>query len=526
MAKLLDVPYGTLIYHVYRMPPAQRYRTFEIQKASGGTRTIVAPATALKILQSKLNQVFQAVYSPRACVHGFVRNRNVRTNADAHCGQRWILNLDLEAFFPSISFPRVRGLLMAKPYELPERVATILAQMCCFEGCLPQGAPTSPVVANMICAKMDTQLMRLAQNNRSIYTRYADDITFSTSRRNFSRSIAVEVSMGQPQLGSDLRKVLEENWFAVNERKTRLSNAYGRQEVTGLTMNRFPNVQRKYVRQVRSMLHAWKRYGYDQAEAHFHQRYDKKHRAPGGELPSFRSVVKGKLHYLAMVKSRADGVYAGLVKKARKVEKTFNQMPIAEDALWVIECTPADILQATSIYQGTGFFLKGFGLISCQHVLSNDSQIFRSDSSDNRYRVEQFCASPVHDLAVLKTDAECIYELSSGDPEQLREGDAVFVLGFPAWSPGQTVHVTPATVTGFKQLNGVRRIALSARIVRGNSGGPVVNAAGLVIGVAVTGSDDDHPSVENGVIPIDLVRTLIDRKNAQLSLDEDVDIRT
>jgi RNA-directed DNA polymerase len=150
IAHLLEVEYGTLVYHLYVVAGSAKYTTFDIPKKSGGFRTISTPVTALKIIQRKLNQVLQCVYQHKASVHGFVCDRSIVTNASRHGRKRFVFNVDLNDFFPSINFGRVRGMFMASPYMLDPAVATVLAQICCFDNQLPQGAPTSPIVSNMI----------------------------------------------------------------------------------------------------------------------------------------------------------------------------------------------------------------------------------------------------------------------------------------------------------------------------------------------------------------------------------------
>ena len=183
VADLLEIDLQRLYYHIYIVRESSRYTTFDIPKRYGGHRTISAPVTALKIIQRKLNQVLLQTYSPKPSVHSFLLRKSILTNARVHVARRRILNIDLEDFFPSINFGRVRGLFMGIPYNLNPTVATILAQICCTNNQLPQGAPTSPIVTNMICAKMDSQLMGLAKANKCDCTRYVDDITFSTNLR-------------------------------------------------------------------------------------------------------------------------------------------------------------------------------------------------------------------------------------------------------------------------------------------------------------------------------------------------------
>ncbi len=200
-------------------------------------------------------------------------------------------------------------MFMGKPYNLPQSVATVLAHLCCFKGTLPQGAPTSPVVSNMICAQMDSQLQELARNNRSTYTRYADDITFSTTTRRFPASIASINSLNQLHPGDRLEQVIASNGFAINPRKVWLRRRDRRQVVTGVTVNEFPNLPRTYTNQIRAMLHAWKKFGINAAQTEWEQEYNVKNRAPWLPIPKFDRVLKGKIEYLGMIKGQDSPTY-------------------------------------------------------------------------------------------------------------------------------------------------------------------------------------------------------------------------
>ena len=155
-------------------------------------------------------------------------------------------------------------MFIAKPYSLPEEVATVLAQICCCNNSIPQGAPTSPVISNMICARLVSDLHRLAQRYNCLYTRYADDVTFSTRTSKFPKSLArtEETTTGMDTTAAgELQKIVEDNGFTVNARKTRVQTKLQRQAITGITINEFPNVTRRYLNQVRAMLHAWEKFG-------------------------------------------------------------------------------------------------------------------------------------------------------------------------------------------------------------------------------------------------------------------------
>lgn len=309
IADMLEVTSINLNYWIYRTPEPKRYTTFFISKKTGMARKIDAPNANIKILQQKLNQVLQTVFQSKPSVHGFALGKSVRSNAGQHLNKRWVFNVDLEDFFPSINFGRVRGMFMGQPYNLPEKVATVLAHLCCFQGRLPQGAPTSPVVSNMICAQMDSQLQFLAQRHQCTYTRYADDITFSCTSRRFPVGIAVPNELNQIIPGSSLREIIGQNGFSINQRKVWLRGRDRRQVVTGVTVNAFPNLQRRYINQIRAMLHAWKRYGLGLAQKEWEEKYSNRHRAPWQTLPYFGKVLRGKIEYLRMIRGQEAGVH-------------------------------------------------------------------------------------------------------------------------------------------------------------------------------------------------------------------------
>jgi RNA-directed DNA polymerase len=529
VALFLDVSVQQLTYHLFIVKDTERYAKFNIAKKSGGLREIRSPAKALKLIQKKLNQGLHCVYQPRNAVHGFVTSgnssapRSIVSNARLHVGARYVLNIDLKEFFPSINFGRVRGMFMGKPYGLDPEAATVLAQICCFENGLPQGAPTSPTVSNMICAKLDADLQKLAQRYNCLYSRYADDLTFSTRASSFPKSLAriVTGESGQETVvGGELEKAVNGNGFHINPLKTRLQTRIRRQEVTGLTVNQFPNVKRRYVNQVRAMLHAWREFGLELAETDFRNRYDRKHRNPNSPPPSFKRVVKGKLDFLTMVRGKNDSVCVRLLRQYAQLETGFTFTSVAgantsielvKDAVWILEAlagSGADMVTE----QGTAFFLAGVGLVTCAHVLRPQTRAIRANEPHKDYAVKVIAQDEFLDLAVLEIPGvHHDIELPCGDPTALRQSQAIRLLGFPNYAPGNQCAIRNGEVTAFRTVSAIRRILVDANIIAGNSGGPVVDAKNRVIGVAAKGATSEAAAAQTDkheVIPIDALKHL------------------
>lgn len=314
LADLLEVEHKVLVYYLYNLADEDKYFTFSIPKKSGGFREIRSPHPILKELQQKLNEILLNVYVPETPVFSYLKERNIVQNARLHQNQKWVFNLDLKDFFPTIHFGRVRGLFMSEPYSLPDNVSTLLAQLCCFDNQLPQGAPTSPMISNMICARMDRQLLRFAREHHCLYSRYADDITISCPAEAFPEQVVVKNTLGI-HVGKELTEIIAGNGFSINEQKLRMQPWVSKQEVTGLTVNLFPNVSRKYVRQIRAMLYAWQKFGLENAERDFIQKHDDKFRHPDANPPSFKRVLKGKIDFLGLVRGKHNTLYRRFKKK-------------------------------------------------------------------------------------------------------------------------------------------------------------------------------------------------------------------
>lgn len=267
LAKLLQFKPSALSYILFKLPDPAKYKTFEIPKRNGGNRTIKAPIDALKLVQQRLSTLLQDCIDEinedkgrkDQVAHGFKRKRSIVTNAREHRNRRYVFNIDLEDFFPSINFGRVRGYFIRdNSFALNASVATVIAQIACHENALPQGSPCSPVISNLIAHVLDMHLVRLSSTVGCTYSRYADDLTFSTNKRIFPTEIA-KLSETDSHLwtpGVELGRLITHSGFRINPTKTHMQYWTSRQEVTGLVVNKKINVRHEYRHTVRAMVHS------------------------------------------------------------------------------------------------------------------------------------------------------------------------------------------------------------------------------------------------------------------------------
>lgn len=268
VADLLGFQAKPFAWVIYKQ--THKYTIFEIPKSRGGVRLIKAPEDKLKNVQSRLAELLQDCIGDinekreqkEKLSHGFRRGHSIITNAYQHRSRRFVLNVDLTDFFGSINFGRVRGFLMTnKHFALQERTATVLAHIVCDDNSLPQGAPTSPVVSNLIAHILDVRLAKLARKYGLHYTRYADDLTFSTNSRRFPTDVAALDDAGHWVAGAALEKVITRAGFALNTKKTRMQLQQSRQDVTGIIVNEKVNVRSEYYREARAKCHSLFRTG-------------------------------------------------------------------------------------------------------------------------------------------------------------------------------------------------------------------------------------------------------------------------
>lgn len=527
ISRLLEIDnrkFSFLLYAEKRIRP--QYSEFKIKKKSGGERRILAPISTLKILQRKLNYILQLIYRPNISAHGFIVDRSILTNAEIHVGKKVVFNVDLENFFPSINFGRVRGLFLSKPFNFNSEVATTLAQLCCYDGALPQGAPTSPTISNMICARLDKELRGLAIRRRCFYTRYADDITFSTNATSFHSDIEEHTLDENYRVvvwaGDKLQDIIHWNGFKINTKKIRLAAKDRKKEVTGIVVNKRLNVSRTYIRKIRSMLYAWEKFDLKGAEEEHFKKYDFGNRLMVSSR-SYKDIVKGKIDYIGLVRGKDDYIYKNFYNRFNKLirngraEFPINQDGFLKSSIFIIRCGSK---------QGTGFLLRGVGLITCNHVVDGDPEIrvykWNAVANEDKYEAKIIFSDQNKDLAILKVDFPPNIYLGSfilGD-SCCGIGTRVTCVGFPDYRLGDSYKKSEGSIDSErKDKRGNQLYCFNKDLYSGQSGGPAFDSNKKVMGIMFTGSDT--PGVrdnvaEFGLIPLDMIRDFIIEKRSRL----------
>jgi hypothetical protein len=297
LARALGLSIPQLRWLAFHTEVASRvhYVSFTVPKRAGGMRTLSAPHRQLARVQQWVLEHIVGKLPVEPPAQGFVAGRSILTNAQAHVARAVVVNLDLENFFPSIGFFRVRSVFARLGYSAA--VATILALLTtecprrkvAYAGRtyhvatgprgLPQGACTSPGLSNQVARRLDRRLAGLARKMGLVYTRYADDLTFSGDG-------ALNDRVGY--LMARVRHIAQDEGFVVNHKKSRVLRRNAAQKVTGLVVNDKPSIARRELRRLRAILHRARREGLD------HQNRENR--------PNFRAWLAGKIAYVRMVR--------------------------------------------------------------------------------------------------------------------------------------------------------------------------------------------------------------------------------
>lgn len=468
----------TIRWHRGRM-----YQSFEISKGNGKARIISAPDRRLKYLQRRLLPILDQLYTVRNPVHGFVADRSVKTNAMSHLRRRFLLNLDLQDFFPSITENRVTGLLSS--LGIDSSVTAAIGYLCCANGHLPQGAPTSPLLSNMICFSLDRDLLGFAKSSRCIYTRYADDITFSAHQPMtalFEGALPQAGHLSPELITPSLTSLIVGNGFALNPDKLHYADRHSRRMVTGLKVNELLNVDRRFVRYVRAVLHSVETLGLAGAQAKY---------ASNGGAGSLAAHLLGKIAWLKHIKGASDPVVRNIALRFnvsfpdRKIEVTPTPTERRERAVWIVEHDEG---------QGTAFFLNGVGLVTAAHCVKGmkEVEVFHPSKHANGFKVTVAKRDDHRDLAVLTHQIPVTeyFELERATLP-IATGDPMDAVGYPKWAPGDPLNVRPGVVSTVTTKSAVRLIEVTQKLTQGMSGGPVLDASGAVAGVVHKGGPEE-----------------------------------
>lgn len=319
----------------YAFKPGNRYKQFAIKKKNGGERPISAPRYKLKTIQKCINEILNAVFTPHFTATGFVPYKSIVDNAKVHIGKQFVFNTDLKDFFPSTEFRRIKAVLGLAPFNLTDEneinsnkekkktseekgkgfLGYLIANLCCDNGCLPQGAPTSPALTNIVCQRLDKKLYKFAKKINANYSRYADDITFSSNKPIFDESFKNTLV--------DIIEIQEK--FKINFDKERLQNNKERQSVTGIIVNKKSNVDRTFIKDIRFWLMCWNKFNIEATQEKFLIQFpDKKgYLRYGGSTPQFYNYLHGKILFMGMVRGTKDEMF---LKFKTQFDTLLNKM--------------------------------------------------------------------------------------------------------------------------------------------------------------------------------------------------------
>lgn len=321
VAALLGTTSKKLVWWLYRSHDSYRYRSFEIPKRRGGTRRIDAPIKAIGDMQRALATALAPYHKPYPSAQAYIKGRSIVDNARKHRSARWILNVDLANFYGSISFARVLGLLKSHPFNVDPRMAAVLAQLATNGSVLPQGAPSSPLISNLIAHRLDKQLTLLAKRLRCQYSRYADDLTFSSRSPDVPSALVTDPRVGRVEVGPGLRAAIHGNGFEINQEKCWISRSWQRRIVTGIQVDTQVRVPSRYYRNLRAAVRQ-ARLDPNACVEHF-----RTHRT--GKNPSFNvdiaSILRGKVEFVGMVEGETSARYQDLLHEYYRAFPTIKR---------------------------------------------------------------------------------------------------------------------------------------------------------------------------------------------------------
>jgi len=294
------------------------YRLHRIPKKRGGWRVLEEPAPVLKRMQRRMNIHLQGYYAhlKPASVTGFViapkapfKLVNVMQNAIPHVGKQHLLNIDLKDFFQSISAKRIYALLSGVHFQFDKQIAIALSLLCTYKGHLPTGAPSSPILSNWVCLELDWDLQAFCEQYGLTYSRYADDLSFSANEPIARTTVEALVNL------------IEKHDFRVNRRKMRLVSAHRQQVVTGIVVNKRPNIDRKQLKKIRAMLHDAETSGLEKATS----KHLSSHFITHDQQELFLNRLQGYINWVGQVRGLNDPMHLRFTEGLLRVLKKRNR---------------------------------------------------------------------------------------------------------------------------------------------------------------------------------------------------------
>lgn len=428
LSNWLNVPDRKLRYLLYVLPESQKYQSFEIKKRNGSNRKIDAPCAALKEIQCAIANAIEVASSPSPLAHGYVHRRSILTNASAHTKKKFVVACDISDFFSSITFPRVLGLFLSPPFNFPKPLAVVLAQACTFNGCLPQGAPTSPAISNVICRSLDRKILSFALKAKCHVSRYADDICFSSNHPKFLSAISKD---GEPS--EELSEIFSDSGFKINLKKFKVMHRSCRQTVTGIVVNDGISIPREWRRQLRTMLFLQKKHGNEQAQKIIYEWSKNAIRSRESEI---QKIISGKLSYLYQVDKFTGKEITRSFAKSYPGQISFIKEGMAKVEFRLLSEGPTDLLHIEA---------------AMQHFHSQDQFLtlrprYKNFSGDNgdmdvMETLRRISKSDIPELTigVFDCDNQALMKRLSVNPgDSVQIGDNVFAIFLAPKTDGQT----------------------------------------------------------------------------------------
>lgn len=282
---------------------SENYYHFKLRKKGGGYREIYAPIPELKMIQKKLSIYLGLCYKSVQpdSVYGYtLSDKNASNpspifqNASNHIGKKYVYNMDIEHFFPSITFNHIKAVFLSLPFSFSEPIATFLAQIVVVRNRLPEGSPSSPIISNFVFLPLDKEIATLCDKHNIVYSRYADDITFSSNHKI------------QTSFITEIKELLGIYHFKINQRKSRCNVKFTRQTVTGLVVNEKVNIKRNYLKNLRG-------------EIFFLEKNT--HKITHSEIEN----IRGKLSFVAQIRGKNDKLFLNLEERFQELMLSFSK---------------------------------------------------------------------------------------------------------------------------------------------------------------------------------------------------------